>query len=97
VETLRNPGFRHRRIDYNDCEGDGIIESFHRSLKVKEDWINEHLRREQARDNVARWIKEHNHDHPNCGLQGITPDRSRAQYLFQTHFSNLGLSVSING
>ena len=80
VATLNTLGITHRRTAFNHPEGNGLIERFHRSLKEEEVWLNEYRSLEEARDSIARWIAEYNHDRPHRSLQNRTPREARAAF-----------------
>ena len=88
VETLGQLGIQHRRTAYNHPEGNSYIEPFHRSLKEEEVWIKEYQSFDHARQSIALWIEEYNHDRPHRGLQGQTPHESRAAFQATTMTSN---------
>ncbi len=88
VETLNRLGIQHRRTAYNHPEGNSYIERFHRSLKEEEVWINEYQSFDHARQSIALWIEEYDHDRPHRGLQGRTPHESSAQFQAKTLTSN---------
>jgi putative transposase len=73
LETLARLGITHRRTAYHHPEGNSYIERFHRSLKEEEVWTAEYRNLEEARDSIARWIEEYNHDRPHRGVQNRTP------------------------
>jgi len=87
VETLNRLGITHRRTAYNHPEGNSYIERFHRSLKEEEVWLNEYQNLDQAKQSIASWIEEYNHDRPHRGLHGQTPHDARARFV-QTLTSN---------
>lgn len=93
VETLGRLGIQHRRTAYNHPEGNSYIERFHRSLKEEEVWINEYQSFDHARQYIAHWIEEYNHDRPHRGLHGRTPHESRAPFQAATRTSNLAQPV----
>jgi putative transposase len=49
------------------------IERFHRSLKEEEVWTAEYRSVQEARESIARWIQEYNHDRPHRGVGNLTP------------------------
>jgi integrase-like protein len=69
-------------------EGNSYIERFHRSLKEAEVWINEYQSFDHAKQSIAQWIEEYNHDRPHCGLRGRTPHEASAQFQAKTLTSN---------
>jgi putative transposase len=73
TETLNRLGITHRRTAYHHPEGNSYIERFHRSLKEEEVWTAEYRSLEEARDCIARWIEEYNHDRPHRGVANRTP------------------------
>jgi len=73
METLARLGITHRRTAYHHPEGNSYIERFHRSLKEEEVWTAEYRSLEEARDSIARWIEEYNHDRPHRGVENRTP------------------------
>ena len=73
LETLGRLGITHRRTAYHHREGNSYIERFHRSLKEEEVWTAEYRSLEEARDSIARWIEEYNHDRPHRGVENRTP------------------------
>ena len=73
LETLARLGITHRRTAYHHPEGNSYIERFHRSLKEEEVWAAEYRGLAEARDSIARWITEYNHDRPHRGVQNRTP------------------------
>ncbi len=93
VETLNRLGIQHRRTAYNHPEGNSYIERFHRSLKEEEVWINEYQSFDHARQSIARWIEEYNHDRPHRGLRGRTPHEASAQFQAKTLTSNSASNV----
>ena len=92
VETLNQFGITHRRTAYNHPEGNSYIERFHRSLKEEEVWLNEYQTFDQAKQSIATWIEEYNHDRPHRGLHGRTPHDARARFV-QTLTSNMAPCV----
>jgi putative transposase len=80
LETLRQLGITHRRTAYNHPEGDGRIERFHRSLKEEEVWLHEYQSLAEARDSVARWIHQYNHQRPHQALHYRTPAAARQPF-----------------
>ena len=88
VETLNQLGITHRRTAYNHPEGNSYIERFHRSLKEEEVWLNEYQNFDQAKQSIARWIEEYNHDRPHRGLHGRTPHDARARLRPNHHFKH---------
>ena len=96
VETLNRLGIQHRRTAYNHPEGNSYIERFHRSLKEEEVWINEYQSFDHARQSIALWIEEYNHDRPHRGLGGRTPHESRAAFQAITLTSNQASPVYIS-
>lgn len=93
VETLSRLGIQHRRTAYNHPEGNSYIERFHRSLKEEEVWINEYQSFNEAKQSIALWIEEYNHDRPHRGLRGRTPQETCAQFQAKTLTSNLASPV----
>lgn len=93
IETLSRLGIQHRRTAYNHPEGNSYIERFHRSLKEEEVWINEYQSFDHARQSIALWIEEYNHDRPHRGLHGRTPHESRAAFQAAALTSNLAQPV----
>jgi putative transposase len=73
METLSRLGITHRRTAYHHPEGNSYIERFHRSLKEEEVWVHEYRSVEEARESIARWIEEYNHNRPHQSLQNRTP------------------------
>jgi len=73
IETLARLGITHRRTAYHHPEGNSYIERFHRSLKEEEVWTAEYRSLEEARNSIARWIEEYNHDRPHRGVGNRTP------------------------
>jgi len=57
-----------------------MIERFHRSLKEEEIWLNEYRSLEEAKESIARWIEEYNHDRPHRALGNRTPREARAGF-----------------
>jgi putative transposase len=80
IATLGQLGIAHRRTAYNHPEGNGRIERFHRSLKEEEVWLNEYQSFEQARNSIARWIHEYNHQRPHQSLHYRTPAATRQAF-----------------
>jgi putative transposase len=93
VETLNRLGIEHRRTAYNHPEGNSYIERFHRSLKEEEVWINEYQNFNQAKQSIALWIEEYNHDRPHRGLHGRTPHEACAAFQAKTLTSNMASNV----
>ncbi len=73
IETLVQLGITHRRTAYHHPEGNSYIEQFQRSLKEEEVWTAEYRSVEEARDSIARWIEEYNHNRPHRGVANRTP------------------------
>jgi putative transposase len=80
LETLRRLGITHRRTAYNHPEGNGRIERFHRSLKEEEVWLHEYQSLTEARDSIARWIHQYNHQRPHQALNYRTPVAARQAF-----------------
>ncbi len=80
LETLRQLGITHRRTAYNHPEGNGRIEHFHRSLKEEEVWLHEYQSFAEARDSIARWIHQYNHQRPHQALNYRTPAATRRAF-----------------
>src|SRR5271168_3111093 len=80
LETLRQLGITHRRTAYNHPEGNGRIERFHRSLKEEEVWLHEYQSLAEARDSIARWIHQYNHQRPHQALHYRTPAAARQAF-----------------
>jgi putative transposase len=80
LETLRQLGITHRRTAYNHPEGNGRIERFHRSLKEEEVWLHEYQSLAEARDSIARWIPQYNHQRPHQALHYRTPAATRQAF-----------------
>jgi putative transposase len=78
--TLRQLGITHRRTAYNHPEGNGRIERFHRSLKEEEVWLHEYQSFAEARDSIARWIHQYNHQRPHQALHYRTPAAVRQTF-----------------
>lgn len=91
IETLNRLGITHRRTAYHHPEGNSYIERFHRSLKEEEVWTAEYRGLEEARDSIARWIEEYNHDRPHCGVANRTPHE--AFLAFAVNLKNEALTV----
>jgi putative transposase len=91
IETLHRLGIMHRRTAYNHPEGNSYIERFHRSLKEEEVWTAEYRNLQEARDSIARWIQEYNHDRPHRGVGNRTPHE--AFLSFATVPKNEALTV----
>jgi len=91
LETLARLGITHRRTAYHHPEGNSYIERFHRSLKEEEVWAAEYRSLEEARDSIARWIEEYNHDRPHRGVQNRTPHE--AFLAFATDLNSESLIV----
>jgi putative transposase len=80
LDTLRQLGITHRRTAYNHPEGNGRIERFHRSLKEEEVWLHEYQSFAEARDSIARWIHQYNHQRPHQALNYRTPAATRRAF-----------------
>jgi putative transposase len=91
LETLGRLGITHRRTAYHHPEGNSYIERFHRSLKEEEVWTAEYRSLEEARNGIARWIEEYNHDRPHRGVHNQTPHE--AFLAFATVLTNEALTV----
>ena len=91
LETMGRLGITHRRTAYHHPEGNSYIERFHRSLKEEEVWTAEHRSLEEARESIARWIEEYNHDRPHRGVNNRTPHE--AFLAFEAVLKNEALSV----
>jgi putative transposase len=91
METLARLGITHRRTAYHHPEGNSYIERFHRSLKEEEVWTAEYRSLEEARDSIARWIQEYNHDRPHRGVENRTP--REAFLAFTAVLKNEALTV----
>jgi putative transposase len=91
METLNRLGITHRHTAYHHPEGNSYIERFHRSLKEEEVWTAEYRGLEEAREGIARWIGEYNHDRPHHGVGNRTP---REAYLsFESDLNKQALMV----
>jgi len=91
IETLNRLGITHRRTAYHHPEGNSYIERFHRSLKEEEVWTAEYRSVQEARESIARWIQEYNHDRPHRGVGNRTP---REAFLsFASVLKNEALTV----
>jgi len=64
LETIGRRGITRRRTARYHPEGNTYIEQFHRSLKEEEVWTAENRSLEEARESIAGWIEEYNHDRP---------------------------------
>lgn len=91
LETLARLGITHRRTAYHHPEGNSYIERFHRSLKEEEVWTAEYRSLEEARENIARWITEYNHDRPHRGVGNRTPHEAFLDFAVLT--KNKALTV----
>ncbi len=91
LDTLGQLGITHRRTAYHHPEGNSYIERFHRSLKEEEVWTAEYRSLQEARDGIARWIEEYNHDRPHHGVQNRTPHE--AFLAFAAVLKNEALTV----
>ena len=91
LETMRRLGITHRRTAYHHPEGNSYIERFHRSLKEEEVWTAEYRSLEEARESIARWIEEYNHDRPHRGVNNRTPHE--AFLAFEGVLKNEALTV----
>jgi len=91
LETVGRLGITHRRTAYHHPEGNSYIERFHRSLKEEEVWTAEYRSLEEARESIARWIKEYNHDRPHRGVKNRTPHE--AFLAFEAVLKNEALTV----
>lgn len=61
LEYLRKSGhFKHIRISYRHPTSIGLIERFHRTLKVEDVWVKGYRDPIEARRSIARFIKEYN-------------------------------------
>jgi len=93
VETVNRLGILDGRTAFNHPDGNSYIERFHRSLKEEEVWINEYLSFDHARQSIALWIEEYNHDRPHRGLRGRTPHGASAQLQAKTLTPNSSSNV----
>jgi putative transposase len=84
VETLNRLGIQHRHPAYNHPEGNSFIERFHSSLKEEEVWINEYQSFGHAKQSIAQWIEEYNHDRPHRELRTKQVRSSKPKHLLQT-------------
>jgi len=91
LETVGRLGITHRRTAYHHPEGNSYIERFHRSLKEEEVWTAEYRSLEEARESIARWIEEYNHDRPHRGVNNRTPHE--AFLAFEGVLKNEALTV----
>ena len=91
IETLARLGITHRRTAYHHPEGNSYIERFHRSLKEEEVWTAEYRSLEEARNSIARWIEEYNHDRPHRGVGNRTPHE--AFLTFRSDLNSEALTV----
>jgi len=91
LETVGRLGITHRRTAYHHPEGNSYIERFHRSLKEEEVWTAEYRSLEEARESIARWIEEYNHDRPHRGVKNRTPHE--AFLAFEGVLKNEALTV----
>jgi putative transposase len=73
----------HRRTAYHHPEGNSYIERFHRSLKEEGVWTEEYRSVKEARDSIARWIEEYNHDGLIAGWK--IARRTRPSWLLQVY------------
>jgi len=79
--ALNRLGITHRRAAYHHPKGNSYIERFRRSLKEEEVWAAEYRSLQEARDSIARWIAEYNHDRRIAACK-IAP-RARPSWLLQ--------------
>jgi len=91
LETVGRLGITHRRTAYHHPEGNSYIERFHRSLKEEEVWTAEYRSLEEARESIAHWIEEYNHDRPHRGVKNRTP--REAFLAFEGVLKNEALTV----
>jgi putative transposase len=63
----------------------------HPPLKEKEVWTAEYRSLEEARDGIARWIEEYNHDRPHRGVGNRTP--REAFLAFRSDLNSEALTV----
>ena len=59
-------------------------------------WLNEYQNFDQAKQSIASWIEEYNHDRPHRGLHGRTPHDARARFAL-TLTSNMAQVSSLEG
>jgi hypothetical protein len=83
----RTEDFRRLYPEYEDVGDDlftdfdnGRIERFHRSLKEEEVWLHEYQSFAEARDSIARWIHQYNHQRPHQALNYRTPVAARQAF-----------------
>jgi putative transposase len=91
LETLARLGITHRRTAYHHPEGNSYIEGFHRSLKEEEVGLAEYRKLEEAREGIARYLREYNYDRPHRGLRDRTP--REACVSFESDLRNQALIV----
>jgi putative transposase len=73
LETLGRSGVMHRRTTYRHPEGNGYIKRLQRSLKEEEMGLAKYRNLGEARESIARYLREYNHDRPYRGLRDRTP------------------------
>ena len=93
LETLARLGITHRRTAYHHPEGNSYIERFHRSLKEEEVGLAEYRNLEEARESIARYLREYNHDRPHRGLRDRTP--REAYVSLESDLKNQALCVQL--
>jgi len=91
IETLNRLGIIHRRTAYHLPEGNSYIERFHRGLKEEEVWTAEYRIVAEARESIARWLQQYNHDPPHRGAKNRTPHE--AFLSFAVDLKNEALAV----
>lgn len=62
-------------------EQNGLVERFFRSLKEECIWQHHFADFQQARSEIARWIRWYNHERPHQALDYLSPSEYRAQQL----------------
>lgn len=80
-----------RYLAYHHPEGNSYIERFHRSLKEEEVGLSEYRNLEEARESIARYLREYNHHRPHRGLRDRTP--REAYVSLQSDLRNQALPV----
>jgi putative transposase len=95
MEMLVKLGITHRHTAYHHPEGNNHIERFHRSLKKEEVWATEYRSLREARENIAQYLQECNHDRPHRGVGNRTPHE--AFLAFAAVLKNEALTVKLAG
>jgi transposase InsO family protein len=72
-ELLANYGIRHIKTKPHNPQCNGKIESFHRNLQKELLWRKHMDNREQAKEEIRKYIEYYNNYRPHQGIGGLLP------------------------